>query len=436
MIRAPNTREESISGGNGLTCGGSNESKKMTQETTGHVATKLTEEETACEKDMIRAPNTGEESISGGNGLSCGASIESKKMTQETTGHEETKRTEEETACEKDMIRAPNTGEESISGGNGLTCGGSNESKKMTQETTGHVATKLTEEETACEKDMIRAPNTGEESISGGNGLSCGASIESKKMTQETTGHEETKRTEEETACEKDMIRAPNTGEESISGGNGLSCGASIESKKMTQETTGHEETKHTEEETACEKDMIRAPNTREESISGGNGLTCGGSNESKKMTQETTGHVATKLTEEETACEKDMIRAPNTGEESISGGNGLSCGASIESKKMTQETTGHEETKRTEEETACEKDMIRAPNTGEESISGGNGLSCGASIESKKMTQETTGHEETKHTEEERLVSLCNIVMREPLIVAAKFRSSIFHAACFSISE
>ncbi|KAM5264950.1 uncharacterized protein RBU33_017892 [Hipposideros larvatus] len=147
MIRAPNTGEESISGGNGLSCGASNESKKMTQETTGQVATKRTEEETACEKDMIRAPNTGEESISGGNGLSCGASNESKKMTQETTGQVATKRTEEETACEKDMIRAPNTGEESISGGNGLTCGGSNESKKMTQEKTGHVATKRTKEE-------------------------------------------------------------------------------------------------------------------------------------------------------------------------------------------------------------------------------------------------------------------------------------------------
>ncbi|KAM5271160.1 nuclear pore complex protein Nup153-like [Hipposideros larvatus] len=51
------------------------------------------------------------------------------------------------TACEKDMIRAPNTGEESITRANGLSCGGSNESKKMTQETTGHVATKRTEEE-------------------------------------------------------------------------------------------------------------------------------------------------------------------------------------------------------------------------------------------------------------------------------------------------
>ncbi|KAM5264936.1 uncharacterized protein RBU33_017867 [Hipposideros larvatus] len=328
-------------------------------------------------------------------------------MTQETPGHVAIKRTEEETACEKDMIRAQNTGEDSITGANGLSCGGSNESKKMTQETPGHVAIKRTEEETACEKDMIRAQNTGEDSITGANGLSCGGSNESKKMTQETPGHVAIKRTEEETACEKDMIRAQNTGEDSITGANGLSCGGSNESKKMTQETPGHVAIKRTEEETACEKDMIRAQNTGEDSITGANGLSCGGSNESKKMTQETTGHVASKRTEEETACEKDMIRAQNTGEDSITGANGLSCGGSNESKKMTQETTGHVAIKRTEEETACEKDMIRAQNTGEDSITRANGLSCGGSNESKKMTQETTGHVASKPTEQELLGSV-----------------------------
>ncbi|KAM5264935.1 uncharacterized protein RBU33_017866 [Hipposideros larvatus] len=248
-------------------------------------------------------------------------------MTQETTGHVASKRTEEESACEKDMIRAQNTGEDSITGANGLSCGGSNESKKMTQETTGHVASKRTEEE---------APVRRQKKVQRVNIQSC--DVTSLKVQRRFQCLGMFKRPLS-TACEKDMIRAQNTGEDSITGANGLSCGGSNESKKMTQETTGHVASKRTEEE---------APVRRQKKVQRVNIQSCDVTSLKVQRRFQCLGMFKRPLS---TACEKDMIRAQNTGEDSITGANGLSCGGSNESKKMTQETPGHVAIKRTEEE-------------------------------------------------------------------------------------